>query len=337
MINSLITIAVVILLINGIVNYKKIAEYFNRIKKNKILIIYWQMCQILWVIGICIILINKGMESIELVQMQIEINQDIEEISKHQQEESEYYKKAIEEDYENQNYDKPYIPEGFEYVEGTWNTGYVIQDENGNQYVWVPCTNKDITGVTKLVRRNFTNSAYMSKDLCYDPECEDFIRSALEYGGYYIARFEIGQEDNKAVSKKSTKIWTYINKEEAKEVIKQFDNSEITISLMNSYSYDTAFEWILNTNEEVTYEIIESDQDNNRYTGNKKYNNIYDLFDTTYEMTTEIYSENRVISRGPSGIYNDIMNEENIKRLDNRGSILWEKADNLAFRTILYK
>lgn len=337
MINSLITIAIVILLINGIINYNKITICFNKIKFDKGIDICWKVFEILLIIIICIILINKGMESIELLQMQIEIDKDIEEISKHQQEESEYYKKAIEADYKNQKYDEPYIPKGFEYVEGTWNTGYVIQDENENQYVWIPCTNKDIAEVTKLARRNFVNNAYMSKDLCYDPECEDFIRSALENGGYYIARFEIGQEDNKAVSKKNTKIWTYINKEEAKEVIKQFDNSGIRISLMNSYSYDTAFEWIINTNEEVTYGIIKSDQDNNRYTGNKEYNNIYDLFDTTYEMTTEIYSEHRVISRGPSGIYNDIMNEENIKRLDNRGSILWEKADNLAFRTILYK
>ena len=36
-------------------------------------------------------------------------------------------------------YDEPYIPEGFTYTKGSWNTGYVITDELGNQFVWVPC------------------------------------------------------------------------------------------------------------------------------------------------------------------------------------------------------
>ena len=35
--------------------------------------------------------------------------------------------------------DNPYIPEGFEHVEGTEvDTGFVIEDKDGNQYVWVP-------------------------------------------------------------------------------------------------------------------------------------------------------------------------------------------------------
>ena len=38
--------------------------------------------------------------------------------------------------------DNPYIPEGFTHVEGTEvDTGFVIQDAGGNEYVWVPVEN----------------------------------------------------------------------------------------------------------------------------------------------------------------------------------------------------
>ena len=30
------------------------------------------------------------------------------------------------------------IPEGFKYVLGTENTGFTIEDFNGNQFVWIP-------------------------------------------------------------------------------------------------------------------------------------------------------------------------------------------------------
>ena len=45
------------------------------------------------------------------------------------------------------------VPEGFKYVEGTVSTGAVIEDENGNQYVWVP------TDETLFARRNFDTSS----------------------------------------------------------------------------------------------------------------------------------------------------------------------------------
>ena len=44
--------------------------------------------------------------------------------------------------YEGGKYNDPYIPKGFKYTEGTWNTGYTIIGETssiGNEFVWVPC------------------------------------------------------------------------------------------------------------------------------------------------------------------------------------------------------
>lgn len=337
MIGSLVSIAIVIFLILLIVNNesrKKICE------KIKIKEIYINILFVIISLIICVLLVRKGIDAAEVLRMEKEIDADLKYIAEQQKIQNEKYNELITIDYEKQNYNKPYIPKGFEHIEGEWNTGYVIEDNNGNQYVWVPCTNKEIEGVTKLERRNFVNIAYMSKDLCYDSDCYEFIKSALANGGYYISRFEIGQENkNIPVSKVKTQIWTNITKDEAIKVISKIDEQykDVTVKLMNSYSYDTAFKWIINTNNEVTYEIIESDENGKRYTGQQRYNNIYDLFDTTYEFTTEIYNENSPICRGAAGIYNDIMSEENTYKLDNRTSSLWDKADNLGFRTILYR
>jgi len=342
MIGSLIVISIVILFINLIVNYKKIEEKIEKIDikiKQRVILVF----EVIMMVFCLVMLVNKSKECLELLTINKEIDADIKKIDEYQKKEAQYYNEAMEKQYENQNYDEPYMPKGFSYVEGTWDTGYVIQDEKENQYVWVPCTNLSITGVTKLARRNFVYDAYMSKDLCYDLNCEDFIISALQNGGFYIARFEIGQEENDIpVSKKNAKIWNNINKEEALEKINIIDqqNKEIRVELMNSYAYDTAFEWIRNTNvsEEIKYEVIVSGENGERYAGTKSYNNIYDLFDTTYEMTTEIYSGNDVISRGPSGIVGeDIGKKENRTRMDNRISKLFEKSDDLGFRTILYR
>ena len=45
---------------------------------------------------------------------------------------------------------RTYIFEDFSYVEGEWNTGFVIEDKDKNQYVWVPCSNIENIDVPKL-------------------------------------------------------------------------------------------------------------------------------------------------------------------------------------------
>ena len=39
---------------------------------------------------------------------------------------------------EESAWNKPYVPSNFHYVEGTVNDGYVIADESGNEFVWIP-------------------------------------------------------------------------------------------------------------------------------------------------------------------------------------------------------
>ena len=252
-------------------------------------------------------------------------------------EENEFYKTAIEKEYTNQTYNLPYIPEDFSYVKGEWNTGFVIQDSNGNQYVWVPCTNKENLEIPILQRKNFSEDAFISKEMCTNEKYKDFINSSLENGGFYISRFEIGNENGNPVSKKNVEVLTELKKEEAKEIINRIE-CEINCELANGYAYDTTLEWLLQNNK------IEETNNNVKepiISGKKSYNNIYDFFDNTLEITSET-NYGTVIIRGA------FLKEQNgetfgfsINNLD-RISILEDEnyfsdGTKLGFRTIIYK
>ncbi len=114
------------------------------------------------------------------------------------------------------------IPEDFVYIDGTKDTGIVIQDKNGNEFVWVPVEN-----FSDFVRTEWSdnkpvsglNSAYIepATNVCTDYEfgsgCRDgatvtlsedndltgeyaeyaaMKTSVQKYKGFYIGRYETG-------------------------------------------------------------------------------------------------------------------------------------------------
>ena len=250
-------------------------------------------------------------------------------------EEQNFYKTVIILNYEKQNYDVPYILDGFKYVEGEWNTGYVIEDNNSNQYVWVPCTNKNIENVPILKKIHFSNKELISSDYCYDLKYEEFLKSALENGGFYISRFEIGKENNKPVSKKDVNIWNNISINDAIKLSKEmYNNNSFECELINGYAYDTALEWINIDNDVNT----KNEENREEYvSGRSSINNIYDIYDNVMELTLEKHYDVNIIR----GFYNEnILNlyDGIINYFENRYSILEEESNNyIGFRTVIYK
>lgn len=253
------------------------------------------------------------------------------------------YRNAIDKNYENQNPQNPYIPEGFSHVEGEWNTGFVIQDEKGNQYVWIPCTNKNIENVEKLERKNFSVDPFISKDICINENAEEFINSSLENGGFYISRFEIGIENNEYVSKKGTEILSNITKNEALDVLNKMKIHEnVNHELINGYAYDTALAWIKNTNDIKVNKYYNKD---NPLTGRNSYNNIYDFTDNVLEMTSETTYGNIIIrgflfeSSAENAVLDDLgYTSDNMERLSIREEDNYYTIDNImGLRTVLYK
>ena len=124
-------------------------------------------------------------------------------------------------------YDTVVIPDEFYYVEGTKDTGLVIEDKDGNQFVWVPVEytleagevvddnglypsfkavfkrgNAEETaegsGIYKMTLDISKDSSKVEPANGYPNEIAEYYamcKSVQEYHGFYIARFEAGDGD----------------------------------------------------------------------------------------------------------------------------------------------
>ncbi len=339
--SNLIIVCIIILctsiFIYGIKNFEDLKKWIDRKKEKKIFKFIYVVFFILAFIVLSI-LIYKNIIKIINIYKSYNFSKENEAMYSYYDEkikqENEFYKEVIKKEYNPNNCKNPYIPEDFEYVEGEWNTGFVIQDENKNQFVWIPCSNIENEEIVKLEKQNFENPAFISKDLCSDTEYEDFITSTLENGGFYISRFEIGKEENKPVSKLGVNLWKDVTRDEATEIINSmYESNKFSCKLINGLAYDTALNWLKKTTNLEFADII-FNEDLEPLSGRNKQNNIYDLLDNVFELTSE-ESYDTVIIRGT-------INDEEYKDR-NRYSIL--KTENyftndinvLTFRAILYK
>ena len=338
----LILISLIILIIHVTNKYK---DYKNT-RKFKAITILVNIVKIIVIVVLILIIKDKFTSIKEQKNNENEKLQSFEITEKEIEKESKYYEEVMSREYENQKCNSPYIPDGFSYVTGEYHNGYVIQDKNQNQYVWIPCTNKDIGNITKLQRKNFVINAFIEYNDCNNVRYEEFLNSALEHGGFYISRFEIGNENKIPVSKKDIEVWRNVTKEQAENIIKKMYNSqEINCELINGYAYDTTLEWIKSTNKinGDFYELdtgLDFELSEKLYTGRKAYNNIYDFCDNILEITSE-ESYGTVIIRGFSNSKN-VQYLENLFSNHSRYSILKNEftfgyVDTLGFRTVLYK
>lgn len=336
-----ISIAVISLIIYIIKNKQGFNEKYNEIKNKKIVKILFYIVVIL----ACIFYIEYIYESIMQIQENVkffesskENKEFFEEFDKNLKEEEIFYNEIIKNDY-GEVLKQPYIPEGFEYIEGDIFSGYVIQDKEENQYVWVPCTNIENDGILKLEKRDFfdlTNLTSIRNYECLNIEYEEFLKSALTNGGFYISRFELGKENGKIVSKLGAEVWYNITRKEAIETVKNM-YTNINCRLINGYAYDTTLAWIKkNNNIEIkSYEDLK-----NITCGREKYNNIYDLTDNVMEITLEDLYDT-IIYRGFSNVEElRLNNRYNIedKEINNYEDLLEQKLINLlTYRTVIYK
>lgn len=186
--------------------------------------------------------------------------------------------------------DEPYIPEGFEHVEGTEvDTGFVIKDEYGNEFVWVPVE----TG--KLTRNTEGSTQYVE----YTEEITAFSISAARYYGFYISRYEASAaESDDSISCKKGLIpmtnVTYLSAyEKARNMSKTYKYTDVTTSLTNSYAWDTTLKWINNSitnySTNISYGNYSGRIVTTGSTESDNANNIYDMSGNLREWTTEVY------------------------------------------------
>ena len=217
------------------------------------------------------------------------------------------------------------IPKGFTYKEGTKDTGLVIQDEKGNEFVWVPATESTYAKDTSFPGAKPTGDDTLPNGIT------DETADVVKYGGFYIGRYEAGVPEgdtspsNKTgtpVSKKGATVWTNINYTNSKASAESMISNEyVQTGLLTGKAWDTTCHWIEGSLKSINELASLKDS---RYYGNYKNSlspanensgtkraagfnenwkvkNIYDLAGNVREWTSEAYSS-YFIDRG--GSYN---------------------------------
>lgn len=132
--------------------------------------------------------------------------------------------------YTDINGDLAYIPAGFQV--GLSNginqirNGLVIQDESGNQFVWVPVDNindfKTYEGYEDGKIQNFLSSTQEPFENGYQTEVEEYktmYDSVTKYKGFYVGRYEAGTDNvrtstsgitDKVAVKKGKNVYNYV-------------------------------------------------------------------------------------------------------------------------------
>ena len=243
------------------------------------------------------------------------------------------------------------IPKGFKYEKGTKDTGLVIQDEKGNEFVWVPATESTYVKDTSIDDDTLPNGI------------TDETSDVKKYGGFYIGRYEAGipegdtSTSNKTgipVSKKDVTVWTNISYTNSKASAESMISNEyVQTGLITGKAWDTTCNWIkdslksINASASLTdstyygnYGDSESPANVTGY-GTKQVagysdkwsvKNIYDLAGNVWEWTSEA-DGSYFIYRG--GCYNT---NGSVHTVSYRGDNLSASftGDNVGFRLRLY-
>lgn len=204
------------------------------------------------------------------------------------------------------NYNNPPVPDGFKKFETAnaswtlengipkgWNNGLVIEDDKGNQFVWIPYLN----GLTHYKAELSSSSSEDKLPTNITSETDQI----LKYGGFYIAKYEAGVSDDMQktntnissqtndvkgipVSKKGVRPWNYISYENAKidaETI--YNNSNIQSGLITISQYDALINWISDTYYDIRSSINGTSNDDFFGFGNFS-NDIYKNFSGLYSF-----------------------------------------------------
>ena len=189
--------------------------------------------------------------------------------------------------------DEPYIPEGFKHLEGTVVEGYVIVDQNQNEFVWVPVPSGQLSS------DNIQNTKYNDRSTV----ANELQNSVAKYKGFYMGRYEGSQatlqSTNKSVllTRKGMIPWTNIDYETASkvasEMYKDLKYKDVKTSLMSGFAWYTTLSWI-----DQRVPLFSSSTDRGNYSGqvyptgtfkSDFVNNIWDLAGNVREWTTEQY------------------------------------------------
>lgn len=256
------------------------------------------------------------------------------------------------------NYNNPIVPQGFKRVETDlaswkleegipigWNNGLVIEDEIGNQFVWVPVNLEDEE--YKKLSEESSNKYYNKKDLHSSIKEENQI---MKYGGFYISRYEAGiseeiRKNTNAFSAETNNIegipvskegqipWNYISWGKAKKNSENMyqENSSVESNLMTARQLGSLYYWLDKTgyNFENSKEWGNFSDVNFRFTGyystdyGRTYNYVENKLKSQYNMLLSTGATERNKSNNIYDFVGNVMEYIDVIENDtNKGKIL---------------
>ena len=172
-------------------------------------------------------------------------------------------------------YKNPIIPAGFEPVDygaswtisgdeiTGWNDGLVIEDEKGNQFVWVP-----IDGTNVPYAKWCTTSISYTKTTGDDlPIGITETNQITKYGGFWIGRYEAGRSDVDTATTATNNVssgvelliregaqpWNLISYTNAKKVAESYvNNINVKSGLVTGTQWDSVAKWVENAGYDVS-------------------------------------------------------------------------------------
>ncbi len=252
--------------------------------------------------------------------------------------------------------------------EGTKVTqGIVIQDREGNEFVWVPIDSVS-TGTSKpaddirLGRYTF-DSTYGTPKKEQDADnyeevitinswwqeltssstnttaknLGDFVIKTQLNGGYYIGRYEASQgSDRKVDSQFDKAVWGSITQPNAATAAREmYISSYVESDLINSYSWDTTIVFIQRYSEDNNYanqKTVNSRKLNTGKAGDKVCN-IHDMSSNCREWSTESYNRTTKTCIVRGSCYGDSVNGTSHR---GYGFSTTDNYDYFSFRPVLY-
>lgn len=225
------------------------------------------------------------------------------------------------------DYKKPPIPKSFKYIEGAWNTGFVIEDAFGNQWVWVPVGGID----GGFVRRDWPDQGSSVAETTEN--VPEIIKTGInEHGGFYIARFQASNENGKIASKADKNVWNRIDWSTAKDLCQNMGKDYRYKGADTHMTYDTEWDCVVKWFKQTGLNMNGTNASNSGNvikTGIFHSNNIYDVAGNMYEWSMGRKCADEVILRGGSFNNGSVLYPVTIRNAGIDPSVEW---DGIGFR-----
>ena len=238
---------------------------------------------------------------------------------------------------------KVWIPEGFKIADDSSEDiqgGVVIEDKDGNQFVWIP-----VNSIDDYKRTWYKgDDIYLSFSSYSESLPDDEKNSVTRYKGFYIGRYESGDKESTEAKtlrssndvtetitiKKGQAPYNYVTKTQAVSLAEGFKTQQkysenIITKLTSSYAWDTTIEFLQKVNSDYGssseegnyYDTTFSYKDINEANQTKASKsqvlvptgqttpvcNIYDMGGNVEEWTTETYSKKNYTCTPRGGPY----------------------------------